>query len=440
METCLVMVKKKIKTPNIDKLASEGMKFTQHYAGNTVCSPSRASLMTGLHAGVSYIRGNLKYEILAAPAKELTILPEVFKAAGYNTGAFGKWGLGVTHSNDIQNPLKQGFDKYTGWESQMTAHTYYPSHIVRDGKKTPLKEGTYVHDEIMQDAFNFIEENAKSKKPFFCYIPTAIPHAAMHAPKDLHEKWRKAFAQFDNEIGEYSAGKGEKCPDAINPVAGFAGMIERLDNNVGFILDLLKKHNTDDNTLVIFSSDNGAHGAGGHKLDFWNSTGNLRGMKRDMHEGGIRVPMLARWPEKIKKGTISHHISAFWDVLPTMCELTGQEIPTQNTGISFLHALQNNGVNDKEHDYLYFEFSRFNKKEPSLQKTISRAVRMGKWKGFVEEAKQEIELYDLEKDPYEKSDISAQRPEIVAKIKKAIKEAHHDLPAVKLPEGAISTH
>ncbi len=425
---------KKIKTPNIDKLASEGMKFTQHYSGNTVCSPSRAGLMTGLHPGVNYIRGNVGDERMAAPAKELTILPEVFKAAGYSTGAFGKWGLGVTHSKDIQNPLQQGFDKYSGWESQMIAHTYYPSHIVRDGKKIPLKEGTYVHDEIMQDAFDFIEDNAKSKKPFFCYIPTAIPHAAMHAPKELHEKWRKVFPQFDNVTGNYSAGKGEKCPKVINPVAGFAGMMEHLDNNVGTILELLKKYKIDDNTLVIFSSDNGAHAEGGHKYQFWNSTGSLRGMKRDMHEGGIRVPMLARWPKKIKEGTISNHISAFWDVLPTMCELVGQKIPTQNSGISFLHALENKGINKKEHDYLYFEFTK------SSKGIVSRAVRMGKWKGFMEEAKQKIELYDLEKDPYEKTDISAQHPEIVAKIKAVIKEAHHDLPASKVAAKTNNKH
>ena len=202
---------KKLKTPSLDRLAKEGMKFSSHYSGNTVCSPSRAVLMTGQHPGHVHCRGNGNEPGLALDPK-MTTLPEIFKNAGYATGAFGKWGLGHTNEAGAQNPLSHGFDHFSGWKNQMIAHTYYPTSIVRDGKEIPLKEGTYIHDLIMEDAFSFIEKSVKQKKPFFCYIPTAVPHAAMHAPKELHEKWRKVYPEFDQRIGKYGAGPGEPCP------------------------------------------------------------------------------------------------------------------------------------------------------------------------------------------------------------------------------------
>ena len=198
---------KKLKTPNIDRIGTEGLKFTDHYSGNTVCSPSRAVLMTGLHSGHCFIRGNIPKEEIELDS-EWTVLPEIFKAAGYATGAYGKWGLGHTNIPGNKDPLTHGFDEFVGWKSQGIAHTYYPSTYVHNGKEVPIKKGTYVHDIIMNKAFDFIKKNAKEKKPFFCYIPTAVPHAAMHAPKHLHEKWRKVFPQFDNKIGKYGA-RGE---------------------------------------------------------------------------------------------------------------------------------------------------------------------------------------------------------------------------------------
>jgi len=350
-------------------------------------------------------------------------LPEIFKNAGYATGAFGKWGLGHTQESGPQNPLSHGFDHFTGWKNQMIAHTYYPTSIVRDGKEIPLKAGTYIHDLIMEDAFSFIEKSVKQKKPFFCYIPTAVPHAAMHAPKELHEKWRKVYPEFDQRIGKYGAGPGEPCPNVINPIAGYAAMMENFDNQISHLLKILQDLGVDENTLVLFASDNGAHMEGGHNPNFWDSNGPLRGIKRDLYEGGINSPFLARWPGKIKKGSTSNHISAFWDVMATMADLTGQSTPKQSDGISFLPELL--GKKQKKHEYLYFEHPQ--------SKDHDKAVRMGKWKGVLRGWKKwknrtgKIELYDLSNDPGEQKNLADKHPKIVAKIQSCMEEAHTPL-------------
>jgi arylsulfatase A-like enzyme len=406
----------KFQTPNIDRLAAEGIKFTNHYSGNTVCSPSRAVLMTGQPTGKCYIRGNFTgNEAKAALEPEWTTLPEIFKAAGYATGAYGKWGLGITNTTDAQNPLMHGFDEFCGWKNQVIAHTYYPTSYVLNGEEIPLDGKTYVHDIIMDKAFLFIENNAKAQKPFFCYIPTAIPHAAMHAPSELHEKWRKVFPQFDNIIGKYNAGRGEKCPDVVNPIAGFAAMMEHLDNQVGELLEMLHTLGIDDNTIIMFASDNGPHKEGGHDPKFWNSTGGLRGGKRDMHEGGIRSPMLVRWPGVIKAGSVTNHISAFHDVVPTVADLLNQPFPPEAEGISFLPTLK--GDSQKAHDAIYIEFHKG-------KDMFSQAVRMGKWKAYIEEGK--WELFNLDADPYEKRNIANQHPDIIKQIKSAISTMKDD--------------
>ena len=414
----------KLQTPNIDRLAQEGMKFINHYSGNTVCSPSRACLMTGQHSGNVYLRGNIPNEEMCELDPEMTVLAEVFKNAGYATGAYGKWGMGHTHRSGEFSPLTHGFDEFYGWKSQTIAHTYYPSSIVYNEIEIPLQPGTYIHDIIMERAMGFIERNATANQPFFCYIPTAIPHAAMHAPETIHNKWREKFPQFDDKIGKYAAGDTETCPDVINPIAGFAAMIEVLDAHVGAILDRLEALGIDDNTIVMFSSDNGAHHEGGHDPDFWNSTGSLRGGKRDMHEGGIRVPFLARWPGTIPAGSQSTHLSAFWDFVPTVCELTDQPVPQQVDGISFLPTLR--GLKDKQqvHPYLYWEFHKWNRNAEGKKSYIfSRAVRKGNWKVYLEEDNP-LELFDLGKDPYEKNDIASQHPEIVSQMLQIMEEAH----------------
>ncbi len=417
---------KKLKTPNIDRLATEGIRFTDHYSGNTVCSPSRANLMTGQHPGHVHCRGNAgragENSMALDPA--MTTLPRLFKNAGYATGAFGKWGLGITCDDGAPNPLTHGFDTYSGWKSQMIAHTYYPTSIVRDGKEIPLEKETYIHDLIMADALDFIRRSIEAGKPFFCYIPTAVPHAAMHAPPELHEKWRKVYPQFDQRIGRYGAGPGEPCPPVTNPIAGYAAMMENLDNQVAELLALLKELGVDKNTLVTFSSDNGAHSEGGHDPNFWDSNGPLRGIKRDLYDGGIRTPFVARWPGRIKPGTESDHISAFWDVLPTMAELTGQPLPEQTDGISFLPTLLGQEKQQHRHKYLYWEH-RANKPD--------RAVRMGKWKAVEQNPKgkgnqpRKLELFDLTDDLGEQKDVAAQHPEIVERIRRIMNEAHTPL-------------
>ncbi len=417
----------KLQTPNIDRLAHEGMLFTNHYSGNTVCTPSRASLMTGQHPGRVYCRGNLRDEIGAELDLEMTVLPELFKNAGYATGAFGKWGLGVTTRQDAQNPLMHGFDEFYGWKSQMIAHTYYPNSLVYNGNEIPLEPHDYIHDILMERAMSFIERNALSGTPFFCYIPTAVPHAAMHAPPSLHEKWRKAFPQFDDVIGKYGAGEYDLCPDVQNPIAGFAAMMENLDNQIGAILTRLSALGIDENTLVIFTSDNGPHREGGHDPSFWNSSGGLRGMKRDMHEAGIRVPMLARWPGSIPAGSRSDHISAFWDVMPTVADLLDIEAPSQTDGISFLPSLLGNTDQQVKHDYLYWEFRR-----GAEQTLFSQAIRKGKWKGYWQQGK-ELEIYDLDVDPFEQNDLATQVPGIVKLMQEIINDAHTPLPISTLP-------
>jgi arylsulfatase A-like enzyme len=295
--------------------------------------------------------------------------------------------------------------------------------MVFNGQEIPLKEGTYIHELIMDRAKNFIRENASKKRPFFCYIPTAIPHAAMHAPKEIHDKWRKKFPQFDNVIGKYKAGE-EDCPDVVNPIAGFAAMMEVLDTDVGDILDLLKELGIDENTIVMFSSDNGAHKEGGHDPLFWNSTGSLRGHKRDMHEGGIRTPMLTRWPAEIKAGRKTQHLSAFWDIVPTMAEIIGQPVPEKVDGISFLPTLKGK-KSQKNHEFLYWEFTKGDD-----QIIFSQSVRSGKWKLY-KQVKQPVELFDLDKDPYEQNDLAKKHPEIVERMESYIKKAHVPLPSQK---------
>ena len=416
----------KLKTPNIDRLADEGMLFTDHYSGNTVCSPSRAVLMTGQHPGRVHCRGNGNENNFALNAKMIT-LPRLFKNAGYATGAYGKWGLGHTHLPGAPNPMTHGFDHFSGWKSQVIAHTYYPTSIIRDGVEEPLAKGTFVHDLIMEDAFAFIRNSVKAKQPFFCYIPTAVPHAAMHAPEEMHEKWRKVYPQFDQRIGRYGAGKGEDCPDVLNPIAGYAAMMENFDNQIGALLVLLERLGVDENTVILFASDNGCHREGGHDPEFWDSNGPLRGIKRDLYEGGIRSPFMVRWPSKVVANSRSGHISAFWDILPTMAELIGQPEPEQSDGISLLPTLLGN-KEQEPHKYLYHEFRHGAGKGAYS----SRSLRHGDWKAVqVKNLKtgdfSSIELYNLKTDLGETTNLANEHPEILAQLEGFMKEAHRPL-------------
>jgi arylsulfatase A-like enzyme len=413
----------KYSTPNIDRLANEGKKFTQHYAGSTVCAPSRSVLMTGLHTGHTPIRGNKRVTPegqVPLPANYLT-LAQMLKDGGYVTGAFGKWGLGFIENEG--SPLKRGFDKFYGYYCQSLAHRYYPLYLWENENKINLKnDGTntieFAADLIQNQALKFIETNKDNK--FFCYLPYTIPHAELIVPED------KIIAKYRGKFLPEKVFKGRDYGEDYNPYgycsqeeshAVFAALVDRLDIYVGEILNKLKELGIDNNTIVCFTSDNGPHKEGGADPDYFDSNGPLTGYKRDVYEGGIRVPFLVRWPANIQPGSESTHPSAFWDVLPTLAEVVGLAVPKNIDGISFLPALL--GKKQKKHDYLYWEF---------LEQGGKQAVRMGDWKGIrfgvQDNPNGPIQLFNLNTDIAEENDVSKKHPDIVVKIEQIMKEAH----------------
>jgi len=402
---------KKFATPNIDRMAAAGMRFTQHYAGSTVCAPTRCSLMNGVHTGHAYVRGNreVRPEGQAPIPADLITIPKLLREAGYRTGMFGKWGLGAPGSSG--DPVKQGWDTFFGYNCQRQAHTFYPTHLWHNDRKVLLDGKTYSHDLIHAQALQFIRTN--SKQPFFAYLPYTIPHAAMQCPEEDVAPFRKKFAQFEDKIGRYSHGTRVK-----NPVAGFAGMMTRLDRGIGDILKLLDELKISDNTLILFTSDNGPHYEGGHMPGFFDSNGPLRGHKRDLYEGGIRVPLIAHWPGKVKAGTTSEHISAHWDLMPTLCELAGIPTPKHTDGISYVPTLIG-AAKQGAHRYLYWEFHSYGN---------TQAIRMGDWKALRLKVRDNpdapIVLYNLKTDIGETKNIAADHPDIVKKIAPLFREAH----------------
>lgn len=412
-----------IKTPNIDRMAKEGMKFTQHYAGSTVCAPSRSVLMTGMHTGHTYIRGNKnagkKYPgNWPLPTESFTVA-KMLKGQGYATGCFGKWGMGYPGS--VGDPLNQGFDRFFGHNSQRNAHSYYPNYLWDDDKKIDYEnnisgeKGTYSHDLICEKAFEFITNNAG--KPFFAYLPVTIPHAELHVPEDS----MKPYLHLEEDGPYGNPSKPYRFPiynPQARPHAAFAGMVSRLDDSMGQLFELLDELGIDDNTIVIFTSDNGAHAEGGADPEFFDSTGGLRGIKRDLYEGGIREPMIARWPGKIKAGTVSDHVSAFWDMMPTFADIAKTKSPKNIDGISMLPTLLGKGK-QKQHEFLYWEFH---------ERGVKQAVRIGDYKGVrlnvAKNPNGPIELYDLSNDIGETKNIADRHPDIVAKIDAIMKREH----------------
>ncbi|MGQ9621114.1 MAG: arylsulfatase, partial [Bacteroidales bacterium] len=415
---------KRFSTPNIDRLASEGMLFTQHYSGSTVSAPSRSSLMTGMHTGHTPIRGNREWKPEGQwplPAGSVTIA-EMLKTKGYVTGAFGKWGLGFIDTEG--DPNSQGFDEFYGYNCQRLAHNYYPEYLWHNHEKILLPENdsgkTGIHSSLLiqKAALKFIEKN--KEKPFFLFYPSTIPHAELYATEEYMEKHRgkyepeKSFKGVDNgptfRLGPYGS-----QPEAH---AAFAAMINMLDDYVGEIINKLDELGIAENTIIIFSSDNGPHLEAGADPDYFDSNGPLRGYKRDLYEGGIRVPMIVRWPGKIKAGTKTAHISAFWDVMPTLAEISGSDVPEDIDGISFLPTLLGKRK-QRQHDYLFWEFHEQGGK---------MAVRMGNWKSVKlninNNPQGKTELYDLLKDLSETNDISHLYPGIVKKIEEIMKQAH----------------
>lgn len=406
----------KFSTPNIDKLAERGIRFTQHYSGSTVCAPSRSALMTGQHTGHTYIRGNKERRPEGQhPLKgEAVTVAELFKQAGYATGAFGKWGLGYPGSEG--DPNKQGFDVFFGYNCQMLGHHYYPYFLRSNQDSLVLeanagtKTGVYGPELIHEKTIEFIEDN--KDQPFFCYVPSIIPHAELVAPEEYMAKFR---GKFDPEHAYKGVDGGEwfrKGAYASQPEshAAFAAMITLLDDQVGEIVAKVEELGLSDNTIIIFTSDNGPHLEGGAQPEYFNSNGPLKGYKRDLYEGGIRVPFIASWPGHILENATSDHISAFWDMLPTFTELIGVDKPEGIDGISILPTLTGKGKQAK-HDYLYWEFHVLGGR---------KAVRMGKWKavryGISKNPAAPLELYDLSTDIGETNNVADEHPEIVAKM------------------------
>jgi arylsulfatase A len=403
----------KFSTPNLDRLAQEGITFTDYYAGSTVCAPTRCVLMTGLHTGHAYVRGNreAKPEGQAPMPADIFTLPRMLKKAGYVTGMFGKWGLGGPGSTS--DPMRH-FDVFYGYNCQRLAHSFYPTHLWSNDKKVPMDGKTYSADLIAEQALQFIRDH--KDEPFFAFLPYTIPHAAMHVPEDDHAPFRKKFPQFEHVIGKYSG------PVVTNPVAAFAGMVTRMDRHVGDVMALLKTLGIDDNTIVSFTSDNGPHHEGGHKPDFFDSNGPLRGYKRDLYEGGIRVPFMARWPGRIAPGGTSSHPCAMWDVVPTCAELAGIDIPGGTDGISYLPSLLGQPQKQQAHEYLYWAF---------YEQGGKQAVRKGRWKAVRRNVRKApngpIELYDLSADLGETKNVAAAHPEIIQQMRGHMQSA--DVPS-----------
>ena len=405
----------KFATPNIDRLADEGMKFTDHYSGSTVCAPTRCSLMTGKHTGHCSVRGNREHKPVGQEpmAADTVTVADLLKQAGYATGMFGKWGLGFPGS--VSDPINSGFDVFYGYNCQRNAHNYYTTWLYDNDQKVELDGKTYSHDLIMAHALQFIRDN--KDQPFFCYLPVTIPHAAMHVPDEYSAPFRKKWPQFDDKIGRYSG------PPVKNPIAAFAGMMTKLDQDVGRVLALVKELGLDENTIIMFTSDNGAHQEGGHNPEFFNSNGPFTGYKRDLTEGGIRAPFLARWPGKIKPGTVSDLISAHWDVLPTLCELAGVQPPSDIDGISMVPTFTGQGQ-QKKHDYLYWEF---------YERGSKQAVRAGQWKAIRRPMfTGPVFLYNLDEDIAEQNNLADKHPDIAQRMTKLMDEAHVESPLWKV--------
>ena len=398
---------KLIKTPNIDRIAAQGIKFTQHYSGSALCAPSRCCLITGKHTGHAFIRNNkvMPFEgNLPIPKADVT-MAEVMKQGGYATACIGKWGIGYPGSEG--DPNNQGFDHFFGYNCQRQAHSYYPDHLWRNADKVMLKgnagggQKEYSHDLLTKEALGFIESN--KTKPFFLYLPYTIPHTKFQVP----------------DLGEYADKDWEKNHKIQ------AAMISRMDSDVGKILNLIKKFGIDKDTLVIFASDNGAHGAGG-TLNKFTASGKLRAKKGTLYEGGIRVPMVARWPGKITAGSVSDHVSAFWDMLPTCCELAKVDVPSGTDGLSMLPTLLGKSQQQKTHKYLYWEIGS----QQALRKGNWKLVR--RWNGKTGKPRN-TELYDLADDIAESKDLADKHPAVVTQMLAVMKSARYNSKEFKAP-------
>ena len=429
----------KIKTPHLDQMANEGMRFTQHYSSAPVCAPSRCMLMTGKHGGKSYIRGNYEMggfedstEGGQMPLHEgAYTIPKMLKSVGYATALIGKWGMGVVGTTG--SPLNHGFDYYYGYLDQKQAHNHYPTHLWENDRWDSLNNSfisvhkpidstkatdadfeyyrgkDFAADKMTEKAVQFI--NKHSKEPFFLYLPYTIPHLSLQAPEAYVKKY---IGQFDEK--PYFGQKGYAATKY--PLSTYAAMITYLDDQVGIIMEKIKKMGLDNNTIIMFSSDNGATFSAGVDTKFFNSVSGLRGLKMDVYEGGISVPFIARWPGKIKANTTSNHSSIQYDLMATLAEMTGTN-PGKTDGISFLPTLTGKNSSQKNHEFLYFEYP---------ENGGQLAVRLGNWKGVKRNVRKEPngawELYDMATDRKETNNVAALHPDIIQKITETAKREH----------------
>jgi arylsulfatase A len=420
----------KIRTPNIDRIAGEGIRFTQNYSGSPVCAPSRCVLLTGLHSGHAFIRDNREIKPegqLPLPAGTVT-LAKLLKEEGYATAAVGKWGLGFPGSEGVPN--KQGFDLFFGYNCQRQAHNYYPKTLRRnegmitlEGNDAGLTGKQYAPDLFEAEALDFIRSHRE--KPFFLHFVTTVPHLALQVPDDSLEEYK---GKWDDPPYD---GKNGYLPQKY-PRAAYAAMVTRMDRSVGRIMALLKQLGLDRDTIVMVSSDNGStYKIGGYDPDFFKGTGPFRSAKGSVYEGGIRVPLIVRWTGRIKPGRTTDHVAAFQDVLPTLLEAAGagRRIPAGIDGVSFLPSLLGTG-GQPEHEYLYMEFPAYGGQQ---------MVRLGNWKGVRQDLQKNpdaaVELYDLAADVGEKIDLASKNPELVLRIRRIMKSARH--PSKEFPFPAL---
>jgi arylsulfatase A len=403
-------------TPHLDRLAREGTRFTQYYSGSTVCAPSRAALMTGQHTGHGWVRGN--GDIPLRP-EDVTI-GMALSAAGYRTAVIGKWGLGVPGTTG--QPDLKGFQHSFGFMDHRHAHRQFTDHLYRNNERVAVDvDREYVGDLFTDEAARFIERS--DPRPFFIYLNYTVPHAELRAPDDSLQAFSGKFQEkpFANAAADgRKTGAGFDNPSLgyrsqPAPRAAFAAMITRMDRDIGRLTELVRTRGLDQRTLFLFISDNGPHREGGADPGFFNSSGGLRGIKRDLYEGGIRVPMIARWTGTVPAGRVSHHVWAHWDMLPTLAELAGARVPDGIDGRSMARALK--GEAQPAQDFLYWEFH---------ERGFQQAVRMGTWKAVRLKTGAPLELYDLATDPAEQKDVAAAHPDVVARIEKYLTTARTD--------------
>uniref|UniRef100_UPI0040481766 arylsulfatase n=2 Tax=Algoriphagus sp. TaxID=1872435 RepID=UPI0040481766 len=426
---------KHIETPNLDLLAARGMLFSNHYAGAPVCAPSRSALLTGLHTGHTPIRGNFEVQPEGQYPMPDTLLTlgKIFQQAGYRTAAFGKWGLGFVGTTG--DPSNQGFDHFFGYNCQRYAHRYYPAYLWENQEQVPLlgndwtTKTTFAPDLIHQKSLEFMEANRH--QPFFLFLPLVMPHAELAVPED--EVFQYYRTKFGEEFPHIAPPGGDYGPEMVipgyqsqpYPRATFAAMVARIDRYVGDIMNKLEALGISENTLLVFTSDNGAHREGGADPDFFNSNGPFRGYKRDVYEGGIHVPLVVSWPSKIPAGSHSTQISAFWDWLPTLTELLVQSTTTEIDGVSFLPTLLGTGT-QKQADYLYWEFHESGGRQALLQ---------GEWKlvkyQVKDPSKTKVELFHLTTDPEERTNVALDHPKRLAELEILMQKAHRPNPVFR---------